>query len=563
MDRITQSLLNGFIKQNGLEHLPEETAFEIFTCFLIVSSHYTDTFENDDLAVGAGADCGIDSIAVIVNGSLVTEPEEINDLAETNGYLDVIYIFIQSERSSSFDTAKIGQFSFGVGDFFADAPKLPRNAKISHYGLITKEIYSRSRYFKRGNPQCFLYYATTGKWTDDANLVTRRNSAIRDLEGTGLFRKVSFECVDANNIQRLFREAQNVRSIEIVFSERTVVPEIPRIEQAFVGLISATEFLKIIENENNEVIASLFYDNVRQWQEWNQVNNQIRDTLNNQQTNVYFPLLNNGITIVAKRINTTGNRLLMEDYQIVNGCQTSYVLHECRDQLNDRIMIPVRIIATRDEEIKNSIIRATNKQTQVTDEQFFALFEFPKKIELYFPSFERHKLFYERQSRQYNNVEGIEKIRIISMTILVRAFASIFLCLPHRTTRNYRMLLNEIGKDIFNRDHRLEPYYVAAYSHFRMESLFRKQLIAPELKPARYHILLATRIIAFGKDVPRLNSHDMEKYCKKYCDLLWNEEDCNKLFIHSSETVRRIAHGNLHRDHIRTEAFTTELLQNF
>src|SRR5690606_8454901 len=141
----------------------------------------------------------------------------------------------------------------------------------------------------------------------------------------------------------------------------------------------------------------------------------------------------------------------------VNGCQTSYVIHESRANLNADILIPIRLIATENPEIRNSIIKATNRQTEVTEEQLFALSDFPKKLENYFPTFEGTKrLFYERRSRQYNSEEDIEKVRVINMTTLVRSYASMFLGFPHRTTRNYKALLRSIGTDIFNKDHRLE-----------------------------------------------------------------------------------------------------------
>ena len=76
----------------------------------------------------------------------------------------------------------------------------------------------------------------------------------------------------------------------------------------------------------------------------NSVNSEMRETLNTHERAVYFPLLNNGVTIVARRVHPTGNKFLLEDYQVVNGCQTSYVLHESRASLADDVMIPVRII---------------------------------------------------------------------------------------------------------------------------------------------------------------------------------------------------------------------------
>ena len=561
MDRITKALLDEFIQQNALEALAEDKAFEHFAGYLVTAVHYPDSFATDDICVGAGGDCGIDCISVVVNGSLVTEPEEIEDLASTNGYLDVTFIFTQAERSPGFETAKIGQFAFGVRDFFSDKPQLPRNDKMHFYGRIWQAILERSRLFKKGNPQCFLYYVTTGKWTDDQNLTIRRDAARKDVEDLGLFRRVAFDCVDAERLQRLYRESQNAVSVEITFSQNTPIPDIPGVDQAYLGLLPAPEYLKLVENETQEMLTAIFYDNVRHWQEWNPVNNEIRNTLSDIATRVLFPLLNNGITIVARRINPIPRRFLIEDYQVVNGCQTSFVLHECRDLLDDKTMIPVRIIATRDESIKNAIIKATNRQTQVSDEQLFALSDFPKQLEAFFPTFEgKRKLYYERRSRQYNSVPGIEKVRVVNMTMLVRAFASMFLKLPHRTTRNYKALLRQIGTDIFNKEHRLEPYYVSAFAHYRLEYLFRNQTIDAELKPARYHILLAFRMLTQPENPPPMNSHQMEKYCQTITEILWDDDNCKDTFIKSAAHVLTVADGNLHRDNIRTEPFTNSLL---
>jgi hypothetical protein len=561
MDRITKALLDEFIKQNALEVLPEDKAFEHFVGYLVTARHYPESFSTDDICVGAGSDCGIDSISVIVNGNLVTEPEEIEDLASTNGYLDVTFIFTQAERSQGFETAKIGQFAFGVRDFFSDKPQLPRNDKMKFYGRIWQSILERSRLFKKGNPQCFLYYVTTGKWTEDQNLTIRRDAAHKDVEDLGLFRRIVFECVDAEKLQILYRESQNAVSVEISFSQHTEIPDIPGVEQAYLGLLPASEYLKLVENENQEMLTAIFYDNVRHWQEWNPVNNEIRNTLANAKTRVLLPLLNNGITIVAGRINPIPRRFLIEDYQVVNGCQTSFVLHECRDLLDEQTMIPVRLIATRDEGIKNAIIKATNRQTQVSDEQLFALSDFPKQLEAFFPTFDgKQKLYYERRSRQYNSVPGIEKVRVVNMTMLVRAFASMFLKLPHRTTRNYKALLRQIGTDIFNKEHRLEPYYVSAFAHYRLEYLFRNQTIDALLKPARYHILLMFRMLIRPDDHPQMNSHQMEKYCSSITDILWDDDKCRDMFIDSAKRVQDVADGNLHRDNIRTEPFTNALL---
>jgi hypothetical protein len=208
-----------------------------------------------------------------------------------------------------------------------------------------------------------------------------------------MFESVRFKCLGANELQALYRKARNAISTQITFVDKAVVPEIPGVEQAYVGVLPAPEFIRLIENDNEDVLASLFYDNVRHWQEWNSVNSEMRETINDEEKQLLFPLLNNGVTIVARRVQATGNRFLLEDYQVVNGCQTSYVLHESRESLSDKVYVPVRIIATGDQEIRNSIIKATNRQTAVAEDQLFAMTEFPKKLELYFPTFDGKKSF--------------------------------------------------------------------------------------------------------------------------------------------------------------------------
>ncbi|MBI5403084.1 MAG: AIPR family protein [Ignavibacteriae bacterium] len=560
MDRITSSLLNEFVKENGIEKLSEETAFEHFTGFLVTSKHYTESFSSDDIHVGAGGDCGIDSISILVNGCLVTEPEEINDLAETNGYIDATFIFNQAERSSNFETQKIGQISFGVTDFLSTKPSLPQNEMIKKKSKIINEIISKSSKFKKGNPQCFLYYTTTGKWTGDTNLTARKTALVKDIQDLNLFRKVDFEFIDSEKIQILFRETKNALSTEINFPDRTVIPELKGVEQAYLGLLSSTEYLKLIQNSDEEVITSIFYDNVRHWQEWNPVNKEIKSTLENENQKYYFPLLNNGITIIAKRILPTGNKFIIEDYQIVNGCQTSYVLHECKENLAKEIFIPVRFIATNNPEIKNLITKATNRQTEISEEQLFASTEFPKKLEAYFPTFEGFKkLFYERRSRQYSSEEGIEKVRVINITTLVRAYASFFLGFPHRTTRNYKALLKSIGNEIFNKEHRLEMYYVSAYAHYKLEYLYRSGIISATLKPARYHLLYLFRLLTKNSPLPRPNSHEMGKACEDFMNKLWNDQYVKDTFVKASEIVIKVADGNLHSDNIRTEPFTEKV----
>jgi hypothetical protein len=121
MDKVTEGFLTEFSTQFGVGGLPEKDRFEQLAAWLTIRRHYSDsTFVPSDLVTGSGGDTGIDAIAIIVNNNLVTDVDTIEDLLALNGYLDVTFAFVQAERSSHFDSAKIGKLGFGVKDFFGE-----------------------------------------------------------------------------------------------------------------------------------------------------------------------------------------------------------------------------------------------------------------------------------------------------------------------------------------------------------------------------------------------------------------------------------------------------------
>jgi hypothetical protein len=559
VDRITKSLLDDFSTETGIPKLAEDVRFEHFATYAVVSRHYSDAFSTTDLVTGSGGDTGIDAIATLVNGVLIDDPDEVRELADTNGYVEATFVFVQAERSAGFDTQKIGQFGFGVADFFAENPKLPRNAQVDRAASIMSAVYAQSSKFKRGRPAARLFYVTTGRWTGDTNLEVRRKATEDDLAKLNIFGQIEFLPVDADRLHQLYRQTKNAITREFTFAHRAIVPEMPGVKEAHVGLVPAKEFLQLIDDGAGGVIKSIFYDNVRDWQDYNAVNGEMRDTLATAAGRARFALMNNGVTIIAKSVQPTANRFLIEDYQVVNGCQTSHVLFEQRALLDDSVFVPVRLIATTDEEVVAAVVKATNRQTEVKEEQLFALSDFQKKLESYFVSLDGpRRLYYERRSRQYG-ASSVEKTRIVTPTSLIRAYSSMFLEEPHRTTRSYRRLLERVGTDIFGREHRLEPYYLAASALYRLEFLFRSGAIDARFKAARYQILMAARLLANVARPPRSNSHEVARYADAITEKMWDTDASEALFQEAVRLVEKLTAGSLDNDTVRTEAFTDSL----
>lgn len=118
--------------------------------------------------------------------------------------------------------------------------------------------------------------------------------------------------------------------------------------------------MKLIVDENGEIRKSVFYDNARDFQGDNAVNHEMSDTI--ATTADRFILYNNGVTIICKKLSNIRNKYTLTDYQIVNGCQTSHVLFNNKDEINGNLQIPIKLIETEDDETVNKIIKATNRQ---------------------------------------------------------------------------------------------------------------------------------------------------------------------------------------------------------
>jgi hypothetical protein len=272
-------------------------------------------------------------------------------------------------------------------------------------------------------------------------------------------------------------------------------------------------------------------------------------------------LLNNGVTIVADKIQQTGSKFLLENYQIVNGCQTSHAIYNNKNKITIPIAIPVRLIATTDQEIKNRIIKATNRQIPITDDMLYALSELPKKLEMYFDSYSGvQKLYFERRPKQYAQDDNIEKSKIINFQNLVRAFASAFLDVPHQTTKNYKMLLKNNNKKILARDNVLEMYYLSALLNYKIDDFLKMKYKDNKYRPVKWHMVMGYIKYTFDSKLPRFNSNKMQRLCEKHIAEIWDDSIFQQKITFVFEILSDVADGDWQRDNIRTEVFTNKVI---
>lgn len=563
LDQITAALVREYLADAEMPSGGESRDFERFATHVIVSPQVDAPIDYENVMSGDGADTGLDAIAITVNGQLVTDPDEVDAMAAAGATLDVNYVFIQTEVATSFSTAKVGQIGYGVKDFFAATPTLARNDAVSASAEVSRGILENARLFRNGNPTCSVYYVTAGRWTDDRDVSARITAARDDIDSLNLFSKVVLVPIDAREVQRRYQALRTGVEREFVFTNRVPLPEIGGVSEAHLGFLPAPALLAVITDDDGLLMSSAFYENVRDYQGLaNPVNAEIAATLDGTSRD-QFPLMNNGVTIIAKSVRPTGTRFVIQDFQVVNGCQTCNVLWSKRQSLDDGVLVPLRLIGTVDEDVIVPIIRATNRQTEVKEEQFFATSDYLKQVEMYFESTPvERRLYLERRSKQHAN-STVERTRIVPFNSLVRSFASIALNEPHRATRNYKQVLERIPEDILNPTHRPAVYLAAASSLYRLEFLFRNGILDRRFSPAKYHLLLASRLIVRPTIPVQLNGKDADRWAGDLIETYWDAARSEVVFKAAADVIDNLAGGDLSRDRIRTAPFTELLLAHY
>lgn len=567
MNPVNQAQMNGFAEQFGLSNRSESDKFELYSIFSILSGG---SGENVDpfSAHLVSTEFGLDGVAIIVQGTLVVDVDEAANILDQIKNPQIDFYFFQSKTSSSFDYGEVRKFFDAIDGFF-DGSLIGESDQLDDLMAAKEYIYENG--VSKKSPGVYCYFVTTGRY--DPSQSTQLSRLIENTEGglreAALFdeERITIRMVGAAELQRLYRTAATATQVRIEFKDAMILPEHPSVDEAYIGFIPATEILEIItvsdpDGSPRSLNKSVFFDNIRDYNPNSKINKEISEGLvAGEQAN--FVYRNNGITVVAKSVDRTGNNFTIQDFQVVNGCQTSHVLFYNSERL-ENVRVPFRLIGTKDEDFIFSIISGTNKQNPVRNEQFWSLLPFMKNLEEYARRVGDDRYVYlERRENQYRN-EAIERSRIVQMQPFYKGYTAAILGLPHRSARNYKAEIDQRSDIIFSEGVDVRPAYASAYLHYRLEFLWRNQKIPLETKLYRYYIMdAAARQILGGKKVIGLKSSKMGIFADHLTALAADERRMKALVTKVDQVIRKqirnlglkeSAREKL-RDAIRTESF--------
>lgn len=330
-----------------------------------------------------------------------------------------------------------------VCDLFNLDNKLPQLKKAYNAALVAQADLFRTIYLgmQGKNPivQFDIVFASKGERSTASAKIGTDSKAITEFFKVGYYKSASSvrllgarELIDLANRSRFINKKMSF----------VAPPASDSTTEGWVGLVSLGEFFGLITDADKKLLTSMFEENVRDFEGDAGVNKEIAETLSKTTDKVDFWWLNNGITILCDEVQPhTQREFSLDRPLIVNGLQTANKIwqhFQPQKEITDKRHVLVRIIKSKDEDVRDRIIRATNRQTPIGPSQLRATEQLHRDIEGFFKA--RGK-FYERRKNQYKNA-GRLKRDIFSINELAQAVIAISLGKPNDARARPSSLLN-------------------------------------------------------------------------------------------------------------------------
>lgn len=136
---------------------------------------------------------------------------------------------------------------------------------------------------------------------------------------------------------------------------------------AVVAAVSATDLVKLNGIEDQ----SLFASNVRASLGNTKVNRDIGFSIRNAALHKSFLLFHNGITVLARTVNHDDKKIEVEDYYVVNGCQSLNALYRNRKHISSDLRVLTKFIQVEaGSKLADTITNYSNTQNGIKPRDF-------------------------------------------------------------------------------------------------------------------------------------------------------------------------------------------------
>lgn len=440
-----QVLITEIIKQEFEENETfdkENEFFEFYGASQVLKEFDLSYEEISDGIAGASLDGGCDCLYLLINGILIKEDSNLNDLGNN---INLDFYILQVKNEFSFNEDALMKWSKVSKNLFDMA-----NSSDAFIGRYNSDVLKQFDLFKsvyiqliRKRIKVNIKYMYISKGIDiHTNVQSQANELVLDVKA--LFPSanvnVSVNFISADKLMEL-KDVMKDKEHNLKLAENPIAIGT---KKDFVTLVNLIEYYNFITNEEEELLKHIFESNVRDYQGNTEVNSEIYNSLLNKESEDFW-WLNNGITILSTdAIPATGKEIIITEPEIVNGLQTSTEIYKFFSENPDRKTdekrnILIRIIVPDNDESRDKIILATNSQTSIPKSSLRTTDIIHRQIELYLKP---KGLFYDRRKNFYKN-QGKKPNDIISVSFLAQCLMSIILQKPDYARARPSTLLTE------------------------------------------------------------------------------------------------------------------------
>lgn len=576
-------LLNGrwfimhIVLKNQVDELIEEhdindtnsKMFEYFCNFCIVSKYYLGRFHPKDVTT-EGDDASIDGVAVIIDGELILNKDDAIEVFKTHkNNLPVEIILTQIKSSEKFLKKDIANYKLGIDDFTSLKQTLPSGDLNKRAIEVINVIFENLKKIKSGRPSVFIYYCTAGVYKSEREIGAAFDLIKRSVESTDYFEEIYVYPMGRTELLKLYSNLKEKNEARLKVIEYFGIPKMSRIPQAYVALVNAHDFVKslLLDGDNN-LKQSVFEENIRSFLgKDNDVNSGIITSLEQDDKKEIFSVLNNGITISAPELTLAPNtkEIILTNYQIINGCQTSNSLYEKYDSLTDEVNIIVKFFESPDSSVANDVISATNSQSDISKESFLGLKNKAKHIKDYFDAKNKsvsseNNIFFERRQAEFKG-KGYQATRIFTVKDVARCYAAMFLNIPHNSFRYVKMIFSTSGDRLFRENDHESYYYAACLCFYKYQTLINgKRNNAHNYAKRKWHILQMYKWLCHNTmNMPNPDSNKADSYAQTIIQSLLSKEKYIDIFNRAQEIIDTI--GSPTDDELKRQKFTSSLME--
>lgn len=565
MHRIVAALLRDFVSSYELHEMNEADQFERLANHCVVTPEVVESYDLADITTTTGDD-GLDGVSLLIDQEVMLSREDCEEiLGDGRRNHDVKLILTQAKTSENLNLGEILKFHAAVKRFCHDHQDTPKDPIEANAKEIYAAAIDKAGSIRDGKLSLLIRFAYTGRYIKPVEIEKAKDELIAGIVDEGYFSDVDYQILDREGIGHAFQMTTAPIEAKVDAFSVAPLPPISGVEEAYLAVVPAKKFVEsMLADDTGRLRMHVFEENVRAFLGAdNPVNSAIGETIKSEDSHSRFPVLNNGITIVSPDVRVQGLSITFVDFQIVNGCQTSNVLWLNRDDLSEDMMVSLKVIETDSEDVFSDLVRATNSQTKIDDDQFLSLQPVARRIETYFNSFneDENRLYFERRDRQYVG-QGVPGVKIFDLKILARCVSAVFLDRPDLSYRFPRKIFsdNSISRSAFSEENREIIYYTSCLVYYRIAILFGNKQIPAEARKFKWHImsLLSRRITK--SDRPALRNQKIEAWSQRIIDMIISDpKEFKNQVVACYETFHAL--GDVSEDRLKRQAVYEQVLK--